>query len=165
MTDQPNDALAALAAEPTFLADPDAVPFSGYSQPAEPIGPAEFAAIVERAMGTLLNSPPRYHGTPRNPHIRHPQGRYCVECGADTAALAEALAEADRRKAAEHAWEISLRFLTSEERGQAEWERSVRERLDEALAHLGHGIPADWDRLPCVKYPQCVPRRERDRHA
>lgn len=156
MTDLPDDVLAALAAEQHFMAFPGSEPFSGYNQPAEPLGPAEFAALVERAMNALLNSQPRYHGTPRNPHIRHPQGRYCIECGADTIALAEASAGAARRKAAEHAREISLRFLTPEERDRAEWERAVSEKLQETLLHLAHGLDADWDRLPCAKHPHCV---------
>lgn len=35
------------------------------------------------------------------------------------------------------------------------WVQGVKQRLDEALFHLAHGLDATWDRLPCAKYPHC----------
>lgn len=154
------DVAAELAALDAHFVTGEALGVSDWTKPAPPLNPAEFAALIERAVRNLFNAPPRWHGTPQNPHITWPGGNICGECGADVAALAAADAAHARKKAAEHAWEVSLRFLTAEERDRAEWERSVRERLDEALLHLANGLDATWDRLPCAKYPACVPGPE-----
>lgn len=44
----------------------------------------------------------------------------------------------------------------AEEADRAAWVDSVRARLNEALVHLAHGLEANWDRLPCAKYPHCT---------
>lgn len=161
MTELPErDVAASVAALDAHFVTGEVLGVTDWTKPAPPISPTEFAAMVERTMRSMFAAPPRWHGTPRNPHITWPGGSICGECGADVAALAAADAAHARKQAAEHAWEVSLRFLTPEERDRAEWERSVRERLDEALAHLASGLDATWDRLPCAKYPQCAHGRE-----
>lgn len=87
MTDLPDEVLAALAAEPTFLANPDAEPFGDYNQPAEPMSPTEFAVMIEKAMRDMWSTSTRWHGTSSNPHITWPGGHTCGECGADMTAL------------------------------------------------------------------------------
>lgn len=159
MTEPESDVAAGLAALDAHFVTGESLGVSYWTKPATPINPTEFAALIERAVQNLFNAPPRWHGTPRNPHVTWPGGNICGECGADMAVLAEADAAHARKKAAEHA-EISLRFLTAEERERAEWEKSVRERLDEALLHLANGLNAKWDQLPCAKHPQCMPGRE-----
>ena len=86
MTELPDDVLAALAAEHTMFANPDAAPFN-YNQPAEPMNPTEFAALIEKAMRDMWNAPTRWHGSPDYPHITWPGGHVCGECGADVSAL------------------------------------------------------------------------------
>jgi hypothetical protein len=87
VTHLPDDVLAALAAEPTLLANPGAEVFDTYNGPAVPMSPAEFAATIEKVMQDMWNTPTRWHGSAANPHITWPGGHICGECGEDVSML------------------------------------------------------------------------------
>jgi len=120
VTGLPDDILAALAAEETMLAEPWAGLLDAYNRPAEPVTPAEFAAMVEKAMRDMWNYPPR----PSEPSpwrcVVHP-GEW-VDAAGCPACCRIGRQRADRR----------------------DWIESVRERLQSAVYAASNGYVWSW---------------------